>query len=203
MEALIKFGYPNVVSNSGQFEHTMTTTLNTPTYADRKVWFSMWFLGAVVTFGAAFFPMFYRLVEGRNRHLSYEAELENKIAQYLGSKGKPVPQTNHNFKAMNAKAWAASIILVVPAFVIVYLLSRDLVVHEREQDEFLAATLPQRVFMPQTIPIKTYALITVVTLGVGGVYWLYKVVNLYNAHYKADLVVEKEISRLMEEEKRV
>jgi hypothetical protein len=181
----------------------MATTLNTSTYADRKVWFSMWFLGAVVTFGAAFFPMFYRLVEGRNRHLSHEAELEQKIAQYLGSKGKPVPQTNHHFKAMNAKAWAASIILVVPAFVIVYLLSRDLVVHEREQDEFLAATLPQRVFMPQTIPIKTYALITVVTLGVGGVYWLYKVVNLYNAHYKADLVVEKEVSRLMEEEKRV
>ena len=38
------------------------------------------------------------------------------------------------------------------------------------------------------------------TLGVGAVYWLYKVVNLYNAHYKADLQVEKEIGRLMEEE---
>jgi len=34
---------------------------------------------------------------------------------------------------------------------------------------------------------------------VGLVYWLYKLVNLYNAHYKAHLQVEKEISRLMEE----
>ena len=54
--------------------------------------------------------------------------------------------------------------------------------------------------MPQTIPIKTYVLITIVTLGVGGVYWLYKVVNLYNAHFKAQSHVEKEIGRLMEEQ---
>ena len=44
-------------------------------------------------------------------------------------------------------------------------------------------------------------LITLVTLGVGVVYWLYKVVNLYNAHFKAHLQVEKELGRLMEEEK--
>jgi hypothetical protein len=54
--------------------------------------------------------------------------------------------------------------------------------------------------MPQTIPIKTYVLITIVTLGVGGIYWLYKVVNLYNAHYKAELQVEKEVNKLTEEE---
>ena len=102
---------------------------------------------------------------------------------------------------MNTKAWTASIILVVPVFVILYLLSRDLAVHEQNQDAFLASALPERVFMPQTIPIKTYAVITLVTLGVGAVYWLYKVVNLYNAHYKAHLQVEKEMGRLMEEEK--
>jgi hypothetical protein len=79
-------------------------------------------------------------------------------------------------------------------------LSKDLRVHERNQDAFLAAAFPERIFMPQTIPIKTYVLITIVTLGVGGIYWLYKVVNLYNAHFKAQVQVEKEIVRLMEEE---
>ena len=54
-------------------------------------------------------------------------------------------------------------------------------------------------FMPQTIPIKKYAVITIVTLGVGIVYWLYKIVNMYNAHFKAHLEVEKEIVKLMEE----
>ncbi len=65
--------------------------------------------------------------------------------------------------------------------------------------QFLAAAFPQRMFMPQTIPIKKYALITIVTLGVGGIYWLYKIVNNYNAHFKAQWRYEKEIARLMEE----
>jgi amino acid transporter len=171
--------------------------------ADRKMWFSMWFLGAIVTFGLAFFPMFYRLIEGRNRHFRREAELEKQVAAYLKSKGKEPPATSEGVAERNAKAWAVSIVLIVPVFVILYLLSRDLAVHERNQDAFLAAAFPQKMFMPQTIPIKTYVLITIVTLGVGVVYWLYKVVNLYNAHFKAQLQVEKEISRLMEEEKAV
>jgi amino acid transporter len=171
--------------------------------ADRKMWFSMWFLGAIVTFGLAFFPMYYRLIEGRNRHFRREAELEKQIAAYLGRQGKKSPATSEGVAKRNAKAWAVSIILIAPVFVILYLLSRDLAVHERNQDAFLAAAFSQKMFMPQTIPIKTYVLITIVTLGVGVVYWLYKVVNLYNAHFKAQLQVEKEISRLMEEEKAV
>jgi hypothetical protein len=181
----------------------METAINSKVEADRKVWFSMWFLTAIVTFGLAFFPMFYRLIEGRNRHFQREAEIEGQVAAFLKSQGKEPPKTSEHFQTMNAKAWAASIILVVPVFVIVYLLSRDLAVHERNQDAFLAGAFSERMFMPQTIPIKTYALITIVTLGVGVVYWLYKVVNLYNAHFKAQLQVEKEIGRLMEEKKAV
>jgi hypothetical protein len=181
----------------------METTLNSKVGFDRKIWFSMWFLGAIVTFGFAFFPMFYRLVEGRNRHFQHEAELENQVAAYLKSRGKEPPATINLFKKRNAKAWAASIVLIIPVFVIVYLLSKDLLVHERNQELFLASAFTNPMFMTQTIPIKTYVLITIVTLGVGVVYWLYKVVNLYNAHFKAQLQVEKEVSRLMEEEKAV
>ncbi len=179
----------------------MEATMQTKVYSDRKIWFSMWFLGAVVTFGIVFFPMFYRLVDGRNRHFQHENELEKQVGERLEKQGKKSPPTSSRFTRMNAKAWAVSIILVVPVFIIVYLLSRDLAVHERNEDAFLAAAFPQRIFMPQTIPIKTYVLVTICTLGVGVVYWLYKVVNLYNAHYKAELQVEKEIGRLMEEEK--
>ena len=179
----------------------METTTNIKVEGDRKVWFSMWFLGAVVTFGVAFFPMFYRLVDGRNKHFRNEAAFEKHVTAYLKGSREESPAVGERFKEMNAKAWAASIILIVPIFIIVYLLSKDLAVHEQKQDAFLATALSVRVFMPQTIPIKTYALITLVTLGVGVVYWLYKVVNLYNAHFKAHLQVEKELGRLMEENK--
>jgi len=181
----------------------MENAMNIKVEGDRKVWFSMWFLGAVVTFGLAFFPMFYRLVDGRNTHFRREVELGGQVASYLKKHGKEPPVVNKHFKLMNPKAWVASIILVVPVFAILYLLSRDLAAHEHDQDVFLAAILPQRVFMTQTIPIKTYVLITIATLGVGVVYWLYKVVNLYNAHFKAHLQVEKELGKLMEEDKLV
>ena len=175
--------------------------LNMPdrTKTDQPIWFSMWFLTSIATFGAAFFPMFYRLIDGRNRHLRREADMEQQIAEVLKKQGKEPPAPSAGFRQMNAKAWAAAIILVVPVFVITYLLSRDLVVHEREQDRFLASAFPERMFMPQTLPIRKYAVITIVTLGVGIVYWLYKIVNMYNAHFKAHREGDKEIVKLMEE----
>jgi hypothetical protein len=187
---------------NGKFAN-METAIQSKVDADRNVWFSMWFLAAIVTFGLAFFPMFYRLLEGRNKHFDREADLEKQVADYLKSKGKQVPALSERVPERNVKAWTASIILVIPVFIITYLLSRDLLLHERNQDAFLAAALPQRIFMPQTIPIKTYVLITIVTLGVGEIYWLYKVTNLYNAHFKAQSQVEKEIENLIGEEKNV
>jgi hypothetical protein len=165
---------------------------------DRTMWFSMWFLGAIATFGVAFFPMFHRLIDSRNKHFRQEAKLEEQIAQWLAKQGKETP-TAARPSDMKAKAWAASIILIIPAFIITYYLSKDLYEHERHQDMFLASAFPERMFMPQTVPIRKYALITIVTLGVGGIYWLYKIVNLYNAHFRAQWKVEKEIARLMEE----
>ena len=175
-------------------------TLETKNYTDRKVWFSMWFLSAVASFGLAFFPMFHRLLEGRNRHFIHEVQVERQVTERLKNQGKEPPSLSPSLPERNAALWTASIILVIPAFIITYQLSRDLLIHERNEDAFLAAAFPERIFMTQTIPIRTYALITVCTLGVGGVYWLYKVVNLYNAHYKAEAQVEKEIARMMEEQ---
>jgi hypothetical protein len=171
------------------------------TEIDRKIWFSMWFLASIATFGAAFFPMFYRLIEGRNRHFRREADLEKQIASYLRKQGKEPPVTSDNVSEMNSKTWTMAIILVIPVFAITYLLSRDLLMHEKHQDRFLASAFPERMFMPQTIPIRKYVVITIVTLGVGIVYWLYKIVNMYNAHFKAHRELEKEIVKLMEEKR--
>jgi hypothetical protein len=173
-------------------------TMQVDSGREKVTWFSMWFLGSITTFGAAFFPMYYRMVDSRNKHFARESALEQQVADYLRRQGKEPPEVAHPLD-MNAKAWAASIILIIPAFIIDYYLSRDLYIHEKHQDDFLAAAFPTRMFMPQTIPIRKYALITIVTLGVGGIYWLYKIVNNYNAHFKAQWKLEKEIARLMEE----
>jgi hypothetical protein len=179
----------------------METVMQGRMETDRIMWFSMWFLASIASFGLAFFPMFYRLIESRNKHFRRESDLEEQIAAFLRKQEKELPAISDSFNEMNAKAWTAAIILVIPAFVITYLLSRDLVMHEKHQDAFLASVFPERMFMPQTIPIKKYVLITIVTLGVGIVYWLYKIINMYNAHFRAQREVEKEVIKLMEEKK--
>jgi hypothetical protein len=169
------------------------------TEPDRNMWFSMWFLASIASFGVAFFPMFYRLIENRNKHFRRQATLERQIAAFLRAQGKEPQTTADCPREMKAKALAASIILIIPAFIVIYYLSRDLCSHEKHQDILLASVFPERMFMPQTIPVKKYVLLTIVTLGVGGIYWLYKIINLYNSHFKAQWEIEKEIARLMEE----
>ena len=170
------------------------------TETDRPIWFSMWFLASIATFGAAFFPMFYRLIESRNRHFRRDEELEKLITAFFNKHGKEMPVRAKSYHDMNAKVWAASIILVIPIFVITYLLSKDLVDHENRQDIILANLFPERIFMPQTIPIRKYVLITIFTLGVGIVYWLYKIVNMYNAHFKAQMKIFKQMEEKMLDE---
>ncbi len=171
------------------------------TEPDRRIWFSMWFLASIATFGVGFFLMFYKLIKSRNNHFRREANLENQILGFLRAQGKEPPATAGEPHDMNAKMLAGSIVLIIPAFIIVYYLSRDLRNHEKHQDMFLSRAFSERMFMTQTIPIKKYVLITLFTLGVGGIYWLYKIINLYNAHFKAQTEVEKEVFRLMEEKK--
>jgi hypothetical protein len=199
MKEFINFGCEHYQAQ-GLMRRT-ETIMQVRTETDRTIWFSMWFLASIATFGVAFFPMFYRLIESRNKHLRRQADLEKQITAFLKKQGKELPATTESFREMNAKAWTAAIILVIPVFAITYLLSRDLLMHERRQDTFLASAFPKKMFMPQTIPIKKYALITIVTLGVGIVYWLYKIVNMYNAHFKAQREIEKEIVKLMEEKR--
>jgi len=203
MEELIKFGYSTIILNNlDELMFNMESQKFISLKSDRKIWFSMWFLGAIITFGLAFFPMIYRLIENRNYHFKKEKLLNEQITPYLQNQNKTEQKINPPPQhMMNAKIWTAATILIFPIFIITYLLSKDLALHETEQDKILAQVFPERIFMTQTIPIKTYVIITIVTLGFGVIYWLYKVVNQYNAHYKAHLQIEKKISNLMEEKK--
>jgi flagellar biogenesis protein FliO len=203
MEEFIKFVYSTIISNSlDELMFNMENQKITSLEGEQKIWFSMWFLGAIVTFGLAFFPMFYRLIKNRNHHFKREEPLKEQVTKYIEQQqNRTVPETSKQPREINPKIWTAAIILIIPVFIITYLLSKDLALHEKEQEKILAQAFPERIFMTQTIPIKTYAIITIVTLGFGIIYWLYKIVNQYNAHFKAQLQVEKKIASLMEEKK--
>jgi hypothetical protein len=176
----------------------METNMAVEARPDRKMWFSMWFLGAIASFGVAFFPFFYYSVDRRNRHLKRHVEFERKVAAFYNKDWELVPMTERN-----AALWAASIILIIPVFAVAYLLSLDLNEHEKHQHDFLATFYPERKYAAQCIFIRNCALITVATLGLGVVYWLYKIVNLYNNHFKEQYHIEHELTQLMEAQNHV
>jgi len=160
---------------------------------DRIMWFSMWFLASVATFGIAFFPMFYFLIDRRNRHFQRQYNLEKQVVTFSNSELQPTQTSNRN-----AKLWAASIILIVPVFAIAYFLSKDLLMHEKRQKAFLATICPNLNCVSQSISIRNCVIITVATLGFGVIYWLYKLVNVYNNHFKEHQHIEAELGTLME-----
>ncbi len=171
----------------------METNMANEAKTDRIMWFSMWFLGSIASFGLAFFPLFYFSVDRRNRHFQRQQEFEKKVAVSFQK-----DLTQHSTPSRNAKMWAASIILILPIFAISYFLSKDLNEHEKHQTDFLTAFYPERKYVPQRIATKKYVLITAATLGVGVVYWLYILVNVYNNHFKEQHHIEHELLKLME-----
>src|SRR3990170_3665464 len=119
--------------------YRMETNMPSRTETDRITWFSMWFLASIATFGLAFFPMFYYLIERRNKHFQRQDELEKQFITFLRSEGKELQPTTNFLPERSAKFWAVSVIFVLPAFVIVYFLSEDLLLHEKRQQAFLAS----------------------------------------------------------------
>ncbi len=165
---------------------------------DRIMWFSMWFLGAVATFGLAFFPFFYYSVERRNAHFKKQQEFERKIYAF-----NKTEESQNVVRVRNSRLWTAAVVLVFPVFAIAYFLSADLNAHEKRQKELFSRFFPELVYTQQKISIKICALITIATLGLGVVYWLYKIVNGYNNHFKEQRHLEHEMLRLMEAESRI
>lgn len=159
---------------------------------DRIMWFSMWFLTAVATFGVAFFPMTYFLIDRRNKHFIRQKKLEELLIK--------------DFKTLQVEAeeppikrktwiWTASIALIIPVFAITYLLSKDLLLHEKRQKKLFEEILGMKISEEPSINIKKCIILTIVTFGLGIVYWMYKIFNAYNNHFKKQWKLEDEIIR--------
>ncbi|MEM3641965.1 MAG: hypothetical protein QXH37_08610 [Candidatus Bathyarchaeia archaeon] len=170
------------------------------TETDRIMWFSMWFLGAIATFGLAFFPMFYLLIERRNKHFERQKDLEELVASYLKDRGEDLKLENSPLAERNSLAWTLSLVLIFPIFVIAYFLSKDLVLHEEKQRTLFGSLLQEKSFEAPSINIKRCLFITVVTVGLGIVYWLYKIFNSYNRHFKKQWAIEDKAVELLEKE---
>jgi uncharacterized membrane protein (DUF373 family) len=165
---------------------------------DRIMWFSMWFLLSIITFGLAIFPMLYLLIERRNRHFQRQRELENLLSYALKNRGINLETETDNLYDRKALLWALSAFLVVPIFLVAYFLSKDLLFHEKKQTALFRKIFPDEDIMEHKISLKFCLIITFATLGLGIIYWLYKIFNAYNNHFKEQWKIEDKIIELLE-----
>jgi hypothetical protein len=177
---------------------------------DRIMWFSMWAVLSVASFGIAWFPMIYYLIKRRNAHFARQEKLETLILSRLKkseSPEKPLSdssETKVHASSRNAHAWTLSTLLIIPAFYVFYFLKSDLRKHEDHEHDFLVEVieLAKDSEVPLNIhgfsttpsfPLNKYLVLNVVTFGLAAAYWLYRLFNDYNNHFKMQWKNEDEL----------
>jgi len=183
---------------------------------DRVMWFSMWVLLSVASFGIAWFLMIYFLIKRRNDHFSRQERLEPLILGRLRqlSKEKSLYPNSASVSAKaesqkffrNAQAWALSTLLIFPAFYVFYFLETDLQKHEEHEHAFLTETISLAQDSELSInlhgftttkkfTLDRYLILTIATCGFAALYWLYRIFNNYNQHFKRQWKLEDDLLR--------
>jgi len=177
---------------------------------DRLMWFSMWAVLSVASFGIAWFPMIYYLIKRRNAHFSRQEKLETLILSKLRKTESPEKsqldssKTKNQGSSRNAKAWTLSTLLIFPAFYVFYFLKSDLRKHEDHEHDFLVEVIALAKDSGVTLnihgftatpsfPLDKYLVLSVVTFGLAAAYWLYRIFNDYNNHFKMQWKNEDEL----------
>jgi preprotein translocase subunit YajC len=171
---------------------------------DRIMWFSMWIILSVASFGIAWFPMVYYLIKRRNAHFQRQDKLQTIILNKLrkGKNGGKWASTSEKLvPSRNALGWTVLSILVVPVFYIFYFLKNDLAKHEEQEHDFLVEVIglakdsgvPLNIHgftATKSYPTGKYLIFSAVTLGLAAAYWLYRIFNDYNSHFKTQWKTE-------------
>jgi hypothetical protein len=183
---------------------------------DRIMWFSMWAILSVASFGIAWFPMIYYSIKRRNTHFARQDKLEALILSKLKKTQNPeklVPdssETKNLLQPRDAGAWTISTLLIIPCFYLFYSLKHDLQKHEEHEHDFLAKVIAMAKDTGLTLDIQSYGttpsfprnkylVLSVATLGLAAVYWLYQIFNDYNNHFKMQWIIEDELLRFLNE----
>jgi preprotein translocase subunit YajC len=183
---------------------------------DRIMWFSMWIILSVASFGIAWFPMIYYLIKRRNAHFQRQEKLQKMVLNKMRNKtssGKSVSVSKkiENLEpSRNPFGWTFLSLLVVPAFYVFYFLNNDLMKHEEQEHDFLVEVIT--LAKDSGVPLKIqsfkvtksfasgkYLVLSILTLGLAAAYWLYRIFNDYNSHFKMQWKMEDDLLGFLKE----
>lgn len=181
------------------------------------------FLLSIVGFIAQilFAYMIYRLVNRRNKHFQRQGFLyddtTNLAKELAAKKGVDISLNLNNMERTNREAryeeteksaalWAILTFLFgIVVLYVYYFLMNDFYKHERREDVFfedlnrallptgITVNLPRRALPIPDRSFVLYLILTIVTLGIFSIYWLYVLLTDPNSHFRQQALTEDTI----------
>jgi hypothetical protein len=108
----------------------------------------------------------------------------------------------------NALTWALLSFLIFPLIYVLYFLTRDLQKHKRREHSFFTKTFLLIPSFKLDLPLDKpeidepwtkYLQLTGLTLGFASIYWLYKIFNDYNYHFKMQWKTEEDLLKFLKD----
>jgi len=170
--------------------------------------------------------LIYKLVDRRNTHFKRQMflmedmiKLIRKIAEQkktdveteLSLCERTLREAKTEETEKNAVLWAIlSAIIFIATWYVYYFLMKDFYKHERREDGFwedtskilgklgISFTPPRRVNPLPNRSFVLYLILSIITLGIFGIYWLYVLIKDPNEHFKYHASVDEELLATIE-----
>ena len=169
--------------------------------------------------------LLYKLVNRRNMHFRRQLLLFEDIVRavreaanrkgvdvslHLGMCERTIREAKVEETEKNAVLWAIlSAITGIAALYVYYFLMKDFYRHERREDSFLEdlgkalaacgiTFIPRRDYQIPDRSFVLYLIITILTLGIFGIYWLYILIKDPNEHFKYHAIFEDYLLKQLE-----
>lgn len=162
--------------------------------------------------------MLYKLVNRRNKHFQRQLfvydDLTNLAKELAAKKGVDVSLALNNMQRTNQEArfeeteksaalWAiVTFFIGITALYVYYFLMKDFYKHERREDIFIedlnrtlmaagvTINLPRRTLPVPDRSFALYLILSIITLGIFSIYWLYVLLTDPNSHFRQQALIE-------------
>jgi len=167
----------------------------------------------------------YKLIKRRNDHFHRQNLLTEDLLKFINTSAEakgvkvelsPLERTlregSYEEREKSAALWAIlTLVTVLAGIYVYYFLMRDFHNHERREDSVwesisnylshigVTFTLPvplRRNFVPKR-SFAIYIVLTIVTLGLFGLYWLYTLIKDPNEHFREHTIIESHLKNAL------
>jgi ABC-type multidrug transport system fused ATPase/permease subunit len=140
---------------------------------------------------------------------SIASKKKDGVGDKIDALERSLRETRMEETEKSAALWAIlTLITGIAGLYVLYFLTKDFYKHERKEDYAITdiyallnacgipATAPRRMEISQPIPERSfvlYLILTIVTLGIFGIYWYYCLIEDPNRHFKYHVTLEDQL----------